>query len=125
MSLVARHLEAAGLPTVIIGSARDIVEQVAVPRFLFVDVPLGNPCGRPGDVDQQRQIVDLGLQLLTRAFAPQTTVQAPVVWSEDHSWRDRYMEVSDQNRAELAAAGEARRAAQARRAASPRSKPTP
>lgn len=113
MSLVARHLEAAGIPTVIIGSGRDIVEQAAVPRFVFVDFPLGNPCGKPGDVEMQRAIVGLALDLAERAFVPQTTVQAPFVWSEDHSWRDVFMHVSAEKRAELAAAGEARRARQA------------
>ncbi len=40
-SLVARHLEANGIPTVVIATARDIVESAAVPRLLFVDFPLG------------------------------------------------------------------------------------
>ncbi|MEM7272559.1 MAG: hypothetical protein AAF547_05715 [Actinomycetota bacterium] len=114
MSLVARHLESAGIPTVVIGSARDIVEQVAVTRFLFVDFPLGNPCGKPGDRAMQRAIVELALQLVEHAFGPQTTVQAPFVWSDDHRWRDRYMEVTDENRADLAAAGAARQDKQAR-----------
>ncbi len=113
MSLVARHLESVGIPTVVIGSGRDIVEQCGVPRFLFVDYPLGNPCGRPWDGDEQRSIVGLALNLLDRAFAPQTTVQAPVVWSDDNSWRDRFMEVTPERAAELAAAGEARRQRQA------------
>ena len=113
MSLVARHLEAAGIPTVIIGSGRDIVEQAAVPRFLFVDFPLGNPTGKPGDVEMQRSIVGMSLDLLERAYAPQTTIQAPFVWSEDHSWRDRFMEVTPEMAAELKAAGEARRQKQA------------
>ena len=37
MSLVARILEEAGIPTVILGSAIDIVEHCGVPRFLFTD----------------------------------------------------------------------------------------
>ena len=49
MSLTARYLEAHGIPTVIIGSAWDIVEWCGVPRFLFADRPLGNPCGHPWD----------------------------------------------------------------------------
>ena len=57
MSLAARHLEAAGIPTVIVGSARDIVEECGVPRFLFVDFPLGNPCGKPWDGEMQYKIV--------------------------------------------------------------------
>lgn len=113
MSLVARHLEAAGLPTAIIGSGRDIVEQCGVPRFLFVDYPLGNPCGKPNDIDDQRRIVGLGLDLLEQAFVPRTTVQAPVVWSDDHRWRDDFMAVTPELEAELRAAGEARRRKQA------------
>lgn len=113
MGLVARHLEAEGIPTVVIGSGRDIVEQCMVPRFLFVDYPLGNPCGRPGDVEDQRSIVGLALDLVEGAFAARTTVQAPSVWSEDNSWRDTYMELTPDKMAELRAAGEARRRKQA------------
>ena len=64
MSLVARHLEAHGIATVILGSARDIVEHCGVPRFVFTDFPIGNPCGKPYDVPMQRSIVALGLDLL-------------------------------------------------------------
>ena len=64
MSLVARHLESIGIPTVVIGSARDIVEQCGVARFLFTDFPLGNPCGKPGDVKMQTAIVGMALDLL-------------------------------------------------------------
>ena len=49
LSLVARHLEAAGIATVVMGCAKDIVEHVGVPRFLFSDFPLGNAAGRPND----------------------------------------------------------------------------
>ena len=47
ISLVARHLEANGIATVVMGCAKDIVEHAAVPRFLFSDFPLGNSAGRP------------------------------------------------------------------------------
>ncbi len=62
MSLVARYLEANGLPTVIIGSALDIVEHCGVPRFVFTDLPLGNPVGHPWNRDMQREVVRLALQ---------------------------------------------------------------
>ncbi len=109
MSLVARHLEAAGIPTIVVGSGRDIVEQCGVARFLFVDYPLGNPCGKPNDVEDQRRIITLALDVLEGALAARTTVQAPVVWSDDNRWRDDYMAVTAENAAELSAAGEARR----------------
>ena len=53
LSLVARTLEAAGLPTVLMGAAKDIVELCGVPRFLFSDVPLGSAAGLPNDPASQ------------------------------------------------------------------------
>jgi hypothetical protein len=87
VSLVARHLEANGIPTLIIGAARDIVEHCGVARFLFVDFPLGSPCGEPGNPAMQRQIVAMGLDLLAQATAPRTTWQAPLVWPHGEAWK--------------------------------------
>ena len=87
MSLVARHLEVNGIPTVVFGTARDIVEYAAVPRFVFSDFPLGNPCGKPFDVAMQRHIVGMGLDLLEKATGPTPTVQTPYVWGEDTRWK--------------------------------------
>jgi D-proline reductase (dithiol) PrdB len=93
VSLVARHLEANGIATVVVGSARDIVEHCGVSRFVFTDFPLGNPCGKPYDVAMQSRIVGISLDLLESACAPRTTVQTPFVWSEDQSWRDSFMRI--------------------------------
>lgn len=112
MSLVARQLEAAGIATVVVGSARDIVEEAGIPRFLFVDFPLGNPTGKPGDTEMQRSIVELALRVASAAIGPRTTVQAPQRWGDD-GWRTAFMAIGDHNRDELARAGDARRAHQA------------
>jgi D-proline reductase (dithiol) PrdB len=87
VSLVARYLEAHGIPTVTFGCARDIVEYAGVPRFVFTNFPLGNPCGKPFDAAMQREIVEYGLRLLETAEAPAPTVLTPYVWSEDESWK--------------------------------------
>ena len=89
MSLAARHLEENGIPTVVFGCARDIVERCGVPRFVFSDFPLGNPTGRPYDIDMQREVLALGFDLLVSAPAPGTTVITPHEWSADHSWKDK------------------------------------
>lgn len=112
MSLTARHLEENGLPTVVMGSARDIVEECGVTRFVFTDFPLGNPCGKPWDVDMQKDIVGAALQLLVQAWMPRTTVQTPVFWAHD-AWRESFMRVDDSNREALAREGEERRRFQA------------
>ncbi len=91
MSLTARTLEAAGIPTVVLGCAKDIVESAGVPRFLFSDFPLGNSCGKPSDVEMQRSILAMALNLLDTATAPRTTVQTAFRWTEDAAWkRDFY-----------------------------------
>ena len=87
MSLVARHLETHGLPTVIMGCAKDIVEHCGVPRFLFSDFPLGNAAGRPFDVESQALTLELALRVLETAPAARTTVQSPLRWREDASWK--------------------------------------
>ena len=88
MSLVARHLEANGIPTVVIATARDIVESAAVPRLLFVDFPLGAPCGEPWNVPQQREVLEMALRLLETATAPRTTVDTGLAWSKGQRWKD-------------------------------------
>jgi len=114
VSLVARHLEENNIPTVIIGSARDIVEQCGVPRYIFSDFPLGNPVGLPYDSEMQIEITKMALTLLEDAKFPRSTIQTPYKW-DTHKWRKEYMEVNDSNRAILARAGEIRRARQSDR----------
>ena len=89
MSLAARYLEEQGIPTVVFGCARDIVEHCGVPRFVWSDFPLGNPTGKPGDLDMQREIVLRGLDLLVTATVPGTTVVTPYRWSADESWKEK------------------------------------
>jgi hypothetical protein len=93
VSLVSRHLETNGIPTVVIGSAKDIVEQCGVSRFVFSDFPLGNPCGKPYDSTMQKAIVRIAFDLLETARFPRTTVQTPFSWDSDGDWRDLYMEL--------------------------------
>ena len=94
VSLVARHLEEQGIPTVIMGCAKDIVEHCGVPRFLFSDFPLGNSAGRPFDAESQAQTLELALRVLESAPAARTTVQSPLRWSEDASWKRDYNDLT-------------------------------
>jgi hypothetical protein len=90
-SLVARHLEANGIPTVLMGCAKDIVEHAAVPRFLFSDFPLGNSAGKPHDVASQELTLELALRVLESAPGPRTTMQSPLRWAADASWKLDYL----------------------------------
>jgi hypothetical protein len=91
VSLAARYLEENGIPTVLFGCARDIVEHCGVPRFVFSDFPLGNPTGKPYDLDMQREVLSLGLDLLVNATVGGTTVVTPYEWSADRSWKDKIL----------------------------------
>jgi D-proline reductase (dithiol) PrdB len=94
MCLTARALEAAGIPTVVMGCAKDIVEHVGVPRFLFSDFPLGNAAGRPNDRLSQAATADLALRLLEAAPAPRSTVQSPLIWSANPDWKLDYCNIA-------------------------------
>jgi hypothetical protein len=101
-SLVARHLEAFGIPTVVMGCAKDIVEHAQVPRFLFSDFPLGNSAGKPHDAASQDRTLELALRVLEAAPGPNTTMQSPLRWSEDASWKLDYLNIERMPPDELA-----------------------
>lgn len=90
LSLVARHLEANGISTVIMACAKDIVEYCGVPRMLFSDFPLGNAAGKPHDPASQRATLELALKVLEGAPAARTSVQSPQVWSDNPDWKLDY-----------------------------------
>ena len=91
VSLTARHLEQHGIPTVVMGCAKDIVEHCGVPRFLFSDFPLGNAAGRPHDPASQAATLELALRLLETAIAPRTTLQSPQRWDGTGEWKLDYL----------------------------------
>ncbi|MCE9658930.1 MAG: reductase [Burkholderiales bacterium] len=93
VSLVARLLEQAGIATVVMGCAKDIVEHVGVPRLLFSDFPLGNAAGRPKDEASQALTLELALRMLEAAPGPRTTVQSPLRWSENADWKLDYCNI--------------------------------
>jgi glycine/betaine/sarcosine/D-proline reductase family selenoprotein B len=104
IALAARHLEANGIPTVVMGCAKDIVEQVGVARFLFSDFPLGNAAGRPHDLASQHQTLAMALELLETATGPRTTRQSPLTWPGDPAWKLDYSNAERMTAAEIAEA---------------------
>ena len=93
MSLVARHLEAHGIATVIMGAALDIVEHCGVPRFLFSDVPLGHSAGLPYDESSQDATLRAALDLLRDATQARSTGRNPVRWPGDPDWKRHYLNI--------------------------------
>ncbi|HET6892731.1 MAG TPA: glycine/sarcosine/betaine reductase selenoprotein B family protein [Pyrinomonadaceae bacterium] len=64
VSLVARGLEQAGLPTMTLAVARDIVEDVRPPRAACYNGQIGNVVGKPGWPEYQRRVLDEALRLI-------------------------------------------------------------
>jgi D-proline reductase (dithiol) PrdB len=102
IALAARALEEAGIATVVMGCAKDIVEHVGVPRLLFSDFPLGNAAGRPNDKDSQAFTLELALKVLGTAPAARTTVQSPLAWSASPDWKLDFQNIAQLSPEEIA-----------------------
>lgn len=74
----------------------DIVTHCAVPRYLYNDLPLGNPLGAPWDVKSQRQSVVTALELAVSATSPKVVVSS-LSWPGDENWKDAYARVDESN----------------------------
>ncbi len=89
MGLIARSIEAAGIPTVVISITRDLTEAVGAPRAVFVKWPLGHPLGEADNAAQQRTLIFDALRLLVNATEPGIIHDPGYRWRrEDYSEPD-------------------------------------
>ena len=91
MGLIARELEAQGVATVTLSSARSITQAVNPPRAVYLDYPLGQTAGRQGDLAEQKYVMAQALRALEEMTEPGTITDLALEWSEDASWKDRVM----------------------------------
>ena len=80
MGLVCRVVEATGIATVCVSTGRDLTQQVKPPRSLFVNHPMGNAFGAPGEVDAQLAVLRAALQLAETAQTGGVLVDLPSAW---------------------------------------------
>ncbi len=83
MGLVARVVEEAGIPTVLVSTGRDLSAQVKAPRTVFVNFPMGNPFGRPCDRAQQRAILLDALHAMETAREGGALIHLPYEWGAE------------------------------------------
>ena len=95
MGLVARHVEAAGIPTLCMTSALDITNAVRPPRAAFLDYPLGYTTGKPGERELQRRIMLEALEAFSSLETPGSVKMLPFRWSEDDAWKDKVFAEGD------------------------------
>lgn len=88
MGLIAREIEAAGVPTVALVGAWDITRAALPPRAVYIHHPLGNQCGAPGDVEGQRAIVRSALETGIAIQGPGEIARLPFAW-DDPGWEER------------------------------------
>ncbi len=98
MGLVARHVEAAGIPTLCMTSALDITRAVNPPRAAFLDFPLGHTTGPPNDPEMQRGIVADALSAFASMTAPGSVAMLPYRWPGGDSWKPKAFAEGDERR---------------------------
>jgi len=86
VGLIARHLEAAGIPTIGLTSARSITAAANPPRSVFVDAPLGHTAGPPDQPETQLHIVRSALELGAAMTTPGTIDELDLRWWHD-DWK--------------------------------------
>lgn len=82
--IIARALEARGLPTLSMNVLWEAGEEVKPPRTCFLDFPLGCPAGKPHQAGQQRDILRAALDLAPQFDPNHWEMRAlPFQWSSD------------------------------------------
>lgn len=87
MGLIARQIEAAGIPTLCMGSAIDILKAGHPPRAAFLDFPLGHTTGKPHEPELQREILVQAFDAFNTMTEPGMIKTLPFRWSEQDEWK--------------------------------------
>lgn len=82
MPVLARLIEAAGIPTVVVTMMPGPATALLTPRVVGVEFPFGHPFGMPGDRDTQRLVLETALAVLAGAAGPGTRVDVDVEWPQ-------------------------------------------
>ena len=78
--MLARLIEAAGIPTVVVTMMPDLAAALLAPRIVGVEVPVGHPFGLPGDRALQRTVLDAAVTVLSGAAHNPTRVDVDIEW---------------------------------------------
>jgi hypothetical protein len=92
VGLIAREIEALGIPTLCLSSAYSITRAARPPRASFVDFPLGHTSGRPHALDEQAAMMTEALKGFEDITQSGDIKTLPYEWLADHSWKDAVMQ---------------------------------
>ena len=82
MGLVARVIEAAGIPTVTLNMIWAYQRLVGMPRVAAIEHPFARPYGDVGDAETQRAVLRAALRVFETAREPGWVEHLPFVWHE-------------------------------------------
>jgi len=85
VGLIARALEARGLPTLSTSCLWETSAAIKPPRTVCCDFPLGCPAGRPNDLAFQREVLRAVFAAAPTFGEPWRLVELLLLWSEDGS----------------------------------------
>ncbi len=80
MPVLARRIEDAGIPTVVVTMMPATAVQLLTPRVVGVEFPFGHPFGLPGDRPLQRRVLATALTVLAGGAGPGARVDIDVEW---------------------------------------------
>jgi D-proline reductase (dithiol) PrdB len=83
VGLVARVIEAAGIPTVTLELIWVYQNLIGIPRVAAVEHPFGRPFGDVGDAATQGAVLRAALAVFEKASTPGHVEHLPFVWLED------------------------------------------
>jgi hypothetical protein len=91
VGLIAREIEARGVPTLSLTSALSITRAVNPPRAAYLDFPLGHTAGKPLQPALNLRILRDALSAFATLTEPAQIVTLPYEWDLDDAWKDGVM----------------------------------
>ena len=83
MPVLARTIEAAGIPTVTVTMMPELASRSRLSRVVGVEFPFGQAFGMVDDLDMQREVAAAAITLLETADEPETRRDLDIVWPID------------------------------------------
>jgi hypothetical protein len=80
--VLARLIEAAGIPTVTVTMMPQTSVELVTPRIVGVEFPFGHPFGMPHDRRMQRTVLETAVTVLAGATIPGTRVDIDIEWPQ-------------------------------------------
>jgi hypothetical protein len=78
--VLARLVERAGIPTVVVTMMPDVAQWLLAPRVVGVEFPFGHSFGMAGDDRTHRRVLETAVTVLAGATAPGTRIDLDIEW---------------------------------------------